>query len=95
MYASKRSIHPLIVVELVGFEPTSAQGNHTLSTRLFQPLVFEAWQDLDHQPYPYLLNFTHASKPTQAISDCPAPLDPQIRNNILGAMSRSANLVAE
>ena len=25
MYASKRSIHPLIVVELVGFEPTSAQ----------------------------------------------------------------------
>ena len=89
MYASKRSIHPLIVVELVGFEPTSAQGNHTLSTRLFQPLVFEAWQDLDHQPYPYLLNFTHASEPTQAISDCPAPLDHQIRNNILGAMSRS------
>ena len=77
MYASKRSIHPLIVVELVGFEPTSAQGNHTLSTRLFQPLVFEAWQDLDHQPYPYLLNFTHASEPTQAISDLPAPLDQQ------------------
>ena len=41
MYASKRSIHPLIVVELVGFEPTSAQGNHVLSTRLSQPLVFE------------------------------------------------------
>ena len=76
-------------VELEGIEPSSAQGNHTLSTRLFQPLVFEAWQDLDHQPYPYLLNFTHASEPTQAISDCPAPLDPQIRNNILGAMSRS------
>ena len=82
----------LLLVELVGFEPTSAQGNHTLSTRLFQPLVFEAWQDLDHQPYPYLLNFTHASEPTQAISDCPAPLDPQIRNNILGAVSRSATL---
>ena len=31
----------------------------------------------------------------QTISDLPAPLDPQIRNNILGAMSRSANLVAE
>ena len=27
----------LLLVELVGFEPTSAQGNHTLSTRLFQP----------------------------------------------------------
>lgn len=26
-------------VELVGFEPTSAQGNHVLSTRLSQPLV--------------------------------------------------------
>ena len=24
-------------VELVGVEPTSEQGNHTLSTRLFQP----------------------------------------------------------
>jgi len=27
----------MLLVELVGFEPTSAQGNHTLSTRLFQP----------------------------------------------------------
>ena len=25
------------LVELVGVEPTSEQGNHTLSTRLFQP----------------------------------------------------------
>ena len=32
--------YSLYSVELVGFEPTSAQGNHTLSTRLFQPLVF-------------------------------------------------------
>ena len=39
-------------VELVGFEPTSKQGNHTLSTRLFQPLVFVRRQDLDHQPAP-------------------------------------------
>ena len=31
----------LVKVELVGFEPTSAQGNHVLSTRLSQPLVFE------------------------------------------------------
>ena len=30
-----------IFVELEGFEPSSAQGNHTLSTRLFQPLIFE------------------------------------------------------
>ena len=29
-------------VELVGFEPTSKQGNHTLSTRLFRPAVFRA-----------------------------------------------------
>ena len=34
--------HPLFVeVELEGIEPSSAQGNHTLSTRLFQPLIFE------------------------------------------------------
>ena len=44
-------------VELEGIEPSSAQGNHTLSTRLFQPLFFEVWQDLDHQPYPYPLKF--------------------------------------
>ena len=44
-------------VELEGFEPSSAQGNHTLSTRLFQPLVFVTWQDLDHQPCPYPLKF--------------------------------------
>lgn len=43
-------------VELAGVEPASAQGNHTLSTRLFQPLVFVLWQDLDHQPQPYPLN---------------------------------------
>jgi hypothetical protein len=79
-------------VELAGVEPASKQGNHTLSTRLFQPLVFEYGQDLDHQPIPYPLNFTHAARPTQAISDLPAPLDPQIRNNILGAMSRPITL---
>ncbi len=50
--------HPLFVeVELEGIEPSSAQGNHTLSTRLFQPLVFVTWQDLDHQPCPYPLRF--------------------------------------
>ncbi len=37
-------------VELEGVEPSSKQGNHTLSTRLFWPLVFVLWQDPDHQP---------------------------------------------
>ncbi len=40
----------LLNVELEGFEPSSKQGNHTLSTRLFQPSVFELRQDLNHQP---------------------------------------------
>ena len=44
-------------VELEGIEPSSAQGNHMLSTCLFQPSIFEVWQDLDHQPYPYPLKF--------------------------------------
>ena len=47
------------VVELVGFEPTSKRGNHTLSTCLFQTLIFVLRQDLDHQPEPYLLKFHH------------------------------------
>ena len=42
-------------VELEGFEPSSKQGNHTLSTCLFQPSVFELRQDLDHQLQPYPL----------------------------------------
>lgn len=45
--------HPLFVeVELEGIEPSSAQGNHTLSTRLFRPSIFEQGQDPDHQPLP-------------------------------------------
>ena len=47
-------------VELEGFEPSSKQGNHTLSTCLFQPLIFELWQDLNHQPQPYPLKFHHS-----------------------------------
>ena len=39
-------------VELEGVEPSSKQGNHTLSTRLFQTSVFECQQDLDHQLTP-------------------------------------------
>ena len=49
-------------VDLVGVEPTSAQGNPTLSTRLFQPLVFVCRQDLDHQPTSYPLNFHQCSE---------------------------------
>ena len=50
--------HPLFVeVELEGIEPSSAQGNHMLSTCLFQTSIFEVWQDLDYQPYPYPLKF--------------------------------------
>ena len=78
-----------------GIRTPSKQGNHMLSTRLFWPSVFELRQDPDHQSQPYPLNFTVMARHTTAISDLPAPLDPQIRNNILGAMSRSANLVAE
>ena len=44
-------------VELEGIEPSSAHGHHTLSTCLFQPSIFEIWQDLDHQSYPYPLKF--------------------------------------
>ena len=76
-------------MDLVGVEPTSAQGNHTLSTCLFRPLIFEHQQDPDHQLMPYPLNFTRAARHTQATSDLPAPLDPLIRNNIFGAVSRS------
>ena len=76
------------VVELAGVEPASKQGNHTLSTRLFQTLVFEPQQDLDHQLRPYPLNLITPSGPNVTISDLPAPLGPQIRNNILGATSR-------
>ena len=42
-----------IVVELEGVEPSSKQGNHTLSTCLFQTAVFVRQQDLDHQLTPY------------------------------------------
>ena len=46
-------------MELEGVEPSSAQGNHMLSTRLFQPLIFVQQQDLDHQLMPYPLK-SHA-----------------------------------
>ena len=47
----------MLYVELEGFEPSSKQGNHMLSTRLFRPSVFVLPQDPDHQRQPYPLNF--------------------------------------
>ncbi len=76
------------VVELAGIEPASKQGNHTLSTRLFQTLIFVLQQDLDHQLEPYPLNLITTTGLAMTIPDFPAPLNPQIRNNILGATSR-------
>src|SRR5574344_1296127 len=52
-----------------GFEPSSKQGNHTLSTRLFQPSVFELQQDLDHPLQPYPLIFIIVSRHTKTIPD--------------------------
>ena len=75
-------------VELEGVEPSSKQGNHTLSTRLFQTLVFVPQQDLDHQLRPYPLNLIMPAGHNMTIPDLPAPLDPRIRNNTLGATSR-------
>lgn len=51
-------------MELEGVEPSSKQGNHTLSTRLFRPSVFELQQDPDHQLQPYPLKFHHAREAT-------------------------------
>ncbi len=51
-------------VELEGVEPSSKQGNHTLSTRLFRPSIFELQQDPDHQLQPYPLKFHHAREAT-------------------------------
>ena len=45
------------LVELEGVEPSSKQGNHTLSTCLFLTLVFVLQQDQDHQLQPYPLKF--------------------------------------
>ena len=53
----KSTAEAVLSVELEGIEPSSKQGNHTLSTRLFRPSVFVLRQDPDHQPQPYLLRF--------------------------------------
>lgn len=61
-----------------GVEPSSKQGNHTLSTRLFRPWFFVLQQDPDHQPQPYLLKL-HCKREAEcnyfrfhctAISEC-------------------------
>lgn len=64
--AAERAASVALEVELEGVEPSSKQGNNTLSTRLFQPWVFELWQDLDHQPQPYPLKF---HPPSEAMAD--------------------------
>lgn len=46
-----------IFVELEGFEPSSKQGDHPLSTCLFRPSVFVRKQDPDHPFTPYPLKF--------------------------------------
>ena len=51
-------------VELEGIEPSSKQGNHTLSTRLFRPSFFESPQDPDHQRRPYPLKIHRICRAT-------------------------------
>ena len=55
----KSTAQAVLHVELEGIEPSSKQGNHTLSTRLFRPSVFVPPQDPDHQRRPYLQKFHH------------------------------------
>ncbi len=45
-----------------GIEPSSKQGNHTLSTCLFLPWVFVMQQDQDHQLHPYPLKLHQRSE---------------------------------
>ena len=84
--ATKRThtwVRLLMFVELVGVEPTSAQGNHTLSTRLFQPSFFEHQQDLDHQLKPYPLKFHPTAEASiRLFPICLRRLTKKIRNNI-------------
>jgi len=55
-------------VELEGIEPSSKQGNHTLSTRLSRPSIFERKQDPGHPLAPYPLK-VHRQR--EAIDDYP------------------------
>ena len=50
----------IAAVELEGIEPSSKQGNHTLSTRLSRPSIFVHKQDPSHplMPYPLRISFT-------------------------------------
>lgn len=47
-------------MELEGIEPSSKQGNHTLSTCLFRTSIFESRQDPDHRSRPYPQKLHHA-----------------------------------
>ncbi len=50
------------IVELTGVEPVSKRGNHTLSTCLSSPLIFEKKQDRSHQLFPYPLKLYQSIK---------------------------------
>ena len=82
-----------MLVELEGIEPSSKQGNHTLSTCLFQTSFSCCDKTWTTHQQPYLLKFhSPVRAPGKLFPMNPAPLDPQIRNHVLGAMSRSLTL---
>ena len=62
------------LVELEGVEPSSKQGNHTLSTCLFLTSVFVLQQDQDHQlqPYPLKLHLSHEATADYSRFTCTA-----------------------
>ena len=60
---------------------------------LILAFVFVLQQDPSHQLQPYLLKLHRGvGVPPRLFPIYPAPLSPQIRNHILGAMSRSLTL---
>ena len=60
---------------------------------LIPAFIFVPQQDPDHPLRPYPLKFRNRRRgPAVLFPIYPAPLCPQIRNNILGAMSRPITL---
>ncbi len=55
-------------VELEGFEPSSKQGNHKLSTCLSLTSVFVQRQNQSHQPLPYPLKFSSTARGRRRLS---------------------------
>jgi len=82
------------IVELEGVEPSSKQGNHTLSTCLFRTSVFVQQQDPDHPLLPYPLNASSARQGfRQTIPDFTAPLDQRASEQQLLSDVSSLHLV--